>query len=268
MLYSLITGCAWGIFDKEGKKDIYGTLNHLTPSVIKSAFGELNEGVSVSLNWPLGAVGVPGFNRIQLKHRVLSFMDTPAKVHSFDDELEFNTQGSSQWDGMCHYMHQATARGYNGFKPTIEDLIQDFGNEDHEQKLPTLNHWHKRGGLVARGVLIDYKAYADENGIEYDPFTNHEITTDEIEAIAKKQGVQFKPGDVLVIRSGFTEALEGLSAEEQKVKLGTHRYCGVRSHPDTAKWIWNHRCKYTNLLEACNDSDGPKLPPQLGMRWG
>lgn len=239
----MIIGCAWGVFDKEGKKDVYGTLNHLTPGVVKSAYSELKEGVSVSLNWPLGAISTPGFGRTPLKHKILSFMDTPAKVHSFDDELEFNTQSSSQWDGLCHYLHQASVRGYNGSRPTKEGLVQDYGNEDHEQKIPTLNHWHKRGGLVARGVLIDYKAYADENGIEYDPFSNHEITTDVIEAIAKRQGVQFKPGDVLLIRSGFTEALEDLSRDEQKLKMASHHSCGIQSSPDVAKWIWNHRCK-------------------------
>jgi len=42
-------GCAWGIFDKDGKKDTFGTLNLLTPDVVKAAVSEVKEGISVSL---------------------------------------------------------------------------------------------------------------------------------------------------------------------------------------------------------------------------
>ena len=44
-------GCAWGIFDKDGKKDVYGTLNLLTPSVVKAAGAEIKDGVSISLKY-------------------------------------------------------------------------------------------------------------------------------------------------------------------------------------------------------------------------
>lgn len=42
-------GCAWGVFDNGGKKDVFGTLNLLSPSVIKAAAREVQEGVSISL---------------------------------------------------------------------------------------------------------------------------------------------------------------------------------------------------------------------------
>lgn len=42
-------GCAWGLFDKDGKKDLFGTLNLLTPSVVKAAGAEIQDGVSISL---------------------------------------------------------------------------------------------------------------------------------------------------------------------------------------------------------------------------
>jgi hypothetical protein len=44
-------GCAWGVFDKDGKKDVYGTLNLLTPDVVQAAAAEVKEGVSVSLKY-------------------------------------------------------------------------------------------------------------------------------------------------------------------------------------------------------------------------
>jgi len=227
------------VFDKDGKKDVYGTLNLLTPEVIKGAYAECKDGVSVSLNWPIGAIKTPGFGRKGLVHKVMSFVDTPLAAHGYDDEVEFNTQCSSQWDSLCHFHHQKSQSGYNGVQTNIEELTQAYGDEDLAQKLPTLNHWHSRGGLVARAVFIDYKLYADENGISFNPFNDDKITVEDIEKIAKKQGVEFKQGDVIIIRSGFTEDLTGVSAEKQGELMGSHRTCGVTGTPETAKWFWN-----------------------------
>jgi hypothetical protein len=55
------------------------------------------------------------------------------------DQIEFNTQCSSQWDSLCHYNHQPTGLGYNGVKGSIEIFTQNFGEEDKDQKYPTLN---------------------------------------------------------------------------------------------------------------------------------
>lgn len=207
--------------------------------MIKDAYAEAKDGVHISLNWPIGAIHTPGFGRKGLVHKVVSFVDSPLAAHGYDDEVEFNTQCSSQWDSLCHFHHQPSASGYNGVQTNVEELTQNFGNEDKDQKLPTLNHWHSRGGVVARGVLIDYKAYADENGIKFELFNDSKITISDIETIAKKQGVEFKLGDVLIIRTGFTEALGAMSAEEQGKALGTHRTCGVEGTVDMAKWVWN-----------------------------
>jgi hypothetical protein len=99
--------------------------------------------------------------------------------------------------------------------------------------------WHERGGLVGRGVLIDYKAWADKQGIKYNPFDAHRITIKEIETIAKEQDVEFKQGDIIIVRSGFTEALGEMNAEQQAEAMGSHRTCGVEGTVDSAKWFWN-----------------------------
>lgn len=41
-------GCAWGVFDKDDK-GVLGTLNLLTPEVVKDAVTEVRQGVSISL---------------------------------------------------------------------------------------------------------------------------------------------------------------------------------------------------------------------------
>lgn len=44
-------GCAWGLFDKDGKKDVLGTINLLTPDVVKAALAEARDGISMSLKY-------------------------------------------------------------------------------------------------------------------------------------------------------------------------------------------------------------------------
>jgi len=233
-------GCAWGVFDKDGKKDIYGTINMITPDVVKQAVAEVKEGVSVSLNWPIGAIKTPGFGRKGLVHNVIDFTSSPLGIHGFDDEVEFNTQCSSQWDSLCHFFHQESKCGYNGAQPTVAQLQQDFGNHDKTKSLPTLDHWQERGGLVGRGVLLDYRAYAQAKGIKYECFDGHTITLDALKDVAKHQGTTFRQGDILIVRSGFTEDLGAAGAEEQEQMLGTHKCIGVAGNEEVAKWVWNN----------------------------
>ncbi|KIW35180.1 uncharacterized protein PV07_01894 [Cladophialophora immunda] len=233
-------GCAWGVFDKDGQKDVFGTLNRTDRATVLAAATEIKQGISISLNWRLGAVKTPAANRKPLEHRIISFMDTPMRFHGYDDEhIAFNTQCSSQWDSLCHFYHQESASGYNGCQPTSQDLIQGWGDEDNEKKLPTLNHWHDRGGLVGRGVLIDFKRYAEANGIESDPFGAHEITVSRIEEIAAAQGVTLQPGDVFIIRTGYTEVLEVSTPEKQKELMARFTWAGVEQTIEAAKWFWN-----------------------------
>jgi hypothetical protein len=41
-------GRAWSIFDKEGKKDLNGTPNLLTPGIVAAACKEARDGLSIS----------------------------------------------------------------------------------------------------------------------------------------------------------------------------------------------------------------------------
>lgn len=251
-------GCAWGFFDKDGKKDHLGCLNLLTPKVVQEAYKEARDGVSISLNWPIGACDSPFFGRQGLDHKVISYHDT-AGLHAFDDVIEFNTQCSSQWDSLVHYSHQVTGACYNGVTPKKEQLVQPFGSHDAEKAIPTLNHWHDRGGIVGRGVLLDYRAWAQAQGIQYDPYDAHVITIRDLEAIAEYQGTTFKQGDILLVRSGYTEDLTGRSAEEQNKKLGTTRSVGVEGTVEAAAWFWNH-----HFAAVAGDAVGfESMPPKL-----
>lgn len=233
-------GCAWGVFDQDGKRDHLGTLNLITPEIVQEAVQTVRDGVSISLNWSLGAITEPGFGRQALQHNIIDKSEGGTGLVAFDDEVSFNTQVSSQWDSLVHVAHQSSGLHYNGTKPRKADLVQPYGKVDVDKAFPTLNHWHERGCMVGRGVLLDYREYAREHGIKYDCFDAHAISVQDLEAVAEYQGTTFKRGDILLIRTGYTEELDAMDAQGQARMLGRGKAVGLKGNLESAKWIWNH----------------------------
>lgn len=178
-------------------------------------------------------------------HTLASSGIAPADCAGFDDELSFNTQVSSQWDSLCHMQHQASGLSYNGASATAERLMQSSSSSsgvDAPDRLPTIDRWHVRGGLVGRGVLVDFKGWMEEAlGKAYHPLDGHRITVAEVEAVARHQGVEFRPGDVLLVRTGMTEVLERDLTPEELAKLMEVRFAGLHGCEETARWVWNKR---------------------------
>lgn len=114
--------------------------------------------------------------------------------------------------------------------------------------MPTLDHWHGRGCLVARGVLVDYKAWYEQKAVAegksgkeaiFHPYDGHRISVADIEAVAKHQNVEFRPGDVLIVRTGETEILEaGAPTDFARLKEKS-QLSGVEGNMTTVKWLWN-----------------------------
>lgn len=151
---------------------------------------------------------------------------------------EYNPHSSHSlhsWTGFKHYGHGPSDCYYNGLKH--DDVKTSLDNGIH--------HWNDRGGIVGRGVLLDYVRYAEKKGIKYDVMTRHQITVDELEEMAKDQGTQLRPGDVFIIRSGFTKWYESASQEERDAKITSDNsqklaWTGVEGSPKMAEWLWNH----------------------------
>ncbi|RDW80807.1 hypothetical protein BP5796_05505 [Coleophoma crateriformis] len=96
---------AWGIY---GLDDELGTLNLLTPERTVAAAKEIQTGTRIGLNWGLEHMDYTGGFREILKHEILQIGQ-----NCNDDRLEFNTQTSSQWDGLRHWGFD-DGRFYNG----------------------------------------------------------------------------------------------------------------------------------------------------------
>ncbi|KAF5550120.1 hypothetical protein FPHYL_9442 [Fusarium phyllophilum] len=253
-------GCAWGVFDRDGKKDQVGTLNFLTPEVVRNAALEVKDGVSISLNWPLNAMNklnIPG--RLAAQHKILYIPESMAALpfeqgKSWDDELSFNTQCSSQWDSLCHFQHQDSGLAYNGANPDKEALSID---STESNKMPTLDHWHSRGCIAGRGVLIDYASYAEEKGIVFHAFDGNRITVEDLEACAAHQNVEFQPGDILIVRTGATEVVDNMNPADLG-KMAAAKLTGLHGCEETARWLWNKR-----FAAAASDSNSFEAYPPL-----
>lgn len=96
-------------------------LNKITPEARKYAAQEVKAGLSVSLDLPLNIFDYVIANRRLFEQKVLDFKEMNSSI-GHDDELHFNTQSSSQWDGLTHCGLQDQELYYNGLKH--EDIIK------------------------------------------------------------------------------------------------------------------------------------------------
>lgn len=101
--------------------------------------------------------------------------------------------------------------------------------------------WHKHGCVAGRSVLIDYSSWAERNGISYSPMEKNCISVQDLEHIAQEQGITFKPGDILLVRSGM---VKWYNTQTPKVRNEAthngHAFTGVEGSPETIEWLWNH----------------------------
>ncbi|KAH7261653.1 putative cyclase-domain-containing protein [Fusarium tricinctum] len=219
---------AWGLW---GENDELGTLNLLTPAIVKDASKEIITGTQIVLNLSVDAFSQP-MNPVRkpCSHRII------AKGHANDDELDMNTQGSSHWDGLRHYPYQDSLLYYNG-------VTQDEISRSNPKTKIGIQNLSKRG-IVGRGVLLDWATYADDMCINTtSPFESFEIPLSQLKAVAAQQGTNFRSGDILFIRTGWLKAYWSLCLEEQAAL--PHRKartsCGVEASEEMMKWHWENQ---------------------------
>lgn len=153
-----------------------------------------------------------------------------------------------------HWGHQSTQLYYNNLKHA--DVPHTLDNGIHRKRFPSCPNdpvpcrankprkktdWTERGGIVARGVLLDYLSWATSNGKSYKATDRHEITVDDLDAIAKEQNVTLRPGDILIVRSGMVKWYnEANEAERDAGVTNGHTYVGVEGTEKTVRWLWDH----------------------------
>lgn len=96
--------------------------------------------------------------------------------------------------------------------------------------------------ITGRGVLLDWCSWAAEQGIKIDHFASHGIPLTQLEAVAAAQRVDLRPGDILLIRTGWLAAYEALSNEEKAAlpHRSVRSSCGVEASEAAIRWHWDN----------------------------
>ena len=122
--------------------------------------------------------------------------------------------------------------------------------------------WSKAGGIAGRGVLIDYEAYGRRHNIKYKIPGRVAITHHDLDTIAKEQNLEFRPGDILIVRTGYTKWHEEATHEERLKGTSFHEYPGVEASEDCVKWMWKH-----HFAAVASDAPAFETVPPLDPYW-
>ncbi|WPH02757.1 Hypothetical protein R9X50_00562500 [Acrodontium crateriforme] len=222
---------AWGLY---GPKDELGTLNRLTDDIVAAAAKEIQTGTRVSVNWPLDAqLDLPFFGR-QAFHKEV-YQKPPRIIN--DDVWTFNTQSSSQWDGLRHFGYQKEERFYNG---VTLDMIHGT-NGCTKSDVNGIGAWSEHG-IVGRGILLDYHAWRIKHDKPHDAFGPSGISASDLLQVAHEQGTEIKFGDILLVRSGYMDAYSKLKREEIETMRSKQplTFAGVEQSDDMMEFLWTN----------------------------
>jgi kynurenine formamidase len=122
------------------------------------------------------------------------------------------------------------------YQPTKKAIRFDF-----YQIFPlliTTRAWVEKGGIVGRGILLDYAAWASARNINC--LDTHKITISDLKQVAEAQNTTILPNDILLIRSGFIKALTALSPSEAVTYATTKptHAIGIDASEEMLKWLW------------------------------
>ena len=132
-----------------------------------------------------------------------------------------------------------------------DDITTAQDNGIHRNELPPTCYkihsnyspdFSNRGGIVGRGILLDYVSWAERKGIKFDAFTRHEIHVSDLEEIAREEGIEFRHGDIMIIRSGWIKHYDEQPLEKMLIDNVHDGVPGVglAGCEETIEWLWNH----------------------------
>ena len=235
-------GAAWGVF---GDDDEVGTINLLTPERVIAAADSIRSGKVFALNLPINIPDPPLFTRGKHTHTVKIFPNAEFVLDDFLDN--FYPQASSQWDALAHVKHPVHG-AYNGIPDN-----QMTGRGGTRLGIDNL----ARRGIAGRGVLADVARYYDRIGKSIDFTQAKSIPLDDVQATLEEEGVDLQPGDILLIRIGWTKFYLSAS-EEVKAELAKETVVpGIEGSERTARWLWDN-----HLAAVASDSPALEALPK------
>lgn len=214
---------AWWLF---GKDDQVGMMNLQTPERIVDASRLIQKGAMFPLNWDLELPNPPLYGRGALRQTILR------RPTANDDVLDnFFPQASSQWDSLIHVGHSQHGF-YNGV--TQQEITGEPGTRGG------IENWARRG-IAGRAVLLDMGRFLASQGTPLDCGTDTRFTPEQLEACRQAQGIEIRTGDVLLIRTGWTEWYleQDLVKRRELANRDTLRAPGLAAGEAMARYLWN-----------------------------
>ena len=216
----------WGLF---GPDDNLGLINLVTPERVAEAARLVRRGAMFPLDAPLDLFAPPiAATRGVPRHTVIHHPGT----FGFDDVFDnFFPQGSSQWDSLGHIGYGSDAY-YNG--ATEDDVASGRRN--------TIEHW-ARHGIAGRGVVLDMARTLADEGRPYDPGTSTAFSVGDLEAARRAAGVEFRPGDILILHTGFAAWWADQPTAQRSVVARTMTTPGIATGEEMCRYLWDaHVC--------------------------
>jgi kynurenine formamidase len=215
ILQDYIERCSnWG---RWGPADQLGTVNLITAEKVREAAALVNVGKTISLTMPYdehgpqtGYLGRSNPHLYQLAsgpgYRVGEqySLETPALTELrkssgqptlgyYDDVLTMPTQSGTQWDALCHFFWRGHM--YNGHS---SDNAGTGGSRTNGVQNYT-------GKIVTRGVFVDLAEHWQVEALE----PGYAITTDDLDEYLAAKNLEIRPGDALIVRTGFMGVRRG-----------------------------------------------------------
>lgn len=218
-------GSAWGVF---GPSDEVGTLNFITADCVRNAARLVRRGVTFNLDHRLDAFQPPvARHRHTPSHTI--FSNSP---HHRDDRIDgLYLQGTTQVDSLRHFRHP----DHGFYNHTRDDQVVADS--------PTIgvNRYAERG-IAGRGVLLDIDRHLRRGGRHLDFRKGEPFSVDLLDDVARSQGVEFRQGDILLMRTGWLAFYFNQMTPEEQQSLPAQLVCpGLIQARETVAWLWNHR---------------------------
>jgi kynurenine formamidase len=170
----------WG---RWGDEDELGALNLITPGVTAAGAATVRSGRTVSCARPLDT-RPSADNPLPVAHH----MTGTATEGMGADYFAVSPHGfsTSHIDALCHIFHEGKL--YNGYPA---ETVTAHG-------ATKLGIHQLRAGIVTRGVLLDIPALHGADALE----PGEPIFPEDLESAEKEAGLQVRPGDALLVRTG------------------------------------------------------------------
>ena len=232
----------WG---RWGPEDQRGTLNHITPAVLRDAAatviaGKLfNLGLRFDRNGPQLNQG--RFNPLLFATKLFEPLSSihPGMCFS-DDVVTMPLQCATQWDALSHVHYDGKL--FNGHS-AADSLGTDGAACNGIEHLA-------EPGIMSRGVLLDVARHKRVDRLD----SEYAISIDVLNATSAEFGVDVRPGDVVLVRTGHIRCFT-VDGDRQALHLSEP---GLT--PACAEWLHDK-----SVAAICADTVGVEVVPRRGF---